>query len=252
MPERERVGGADHQRAGAGAGLGQLAQLLDRPEEVRLLHEHRGGVVVDRRRQRLDVGGALGGERHLRHLHAVADGMRAQRATRVRVQPAARDQLGPARLELGQVAGGGDRARALVDRRVRHRQPGQLRDGGLELEHHLQAALGDLGLVGRVRREELRARQQVVDQRRHVVVVHAGAEEADLGVRVAVAGGQRGEVVVHLLLRLAGRQVDLALQAHGLRNVREQLLYGAGADGAEHHLQVRVGDRGVSAQRSSL
>src|SRR3712207_7868222 len=53
----------------------------------------------------------------------------------------------------------------------------------LELEHRLQPALGDLRLVRRVWGEELRARDDRLDDRRHVVVVHPGAEEAELGVR---------------------------------------------------------------------
>ena len=158
-------------------GLGQLAELLDRAQEVGLLDEHGGGVVVDRGGERLDVRGALGGQRHLLDLHPEADRVRAQRSPRVRVQPAASDQLRALGLQLRQVARGRHGARALVHRRVRHRQPGQLRDRGLELEHHLQPALRDLRLVRRVRRQELRARQQVVDQRRDVVVVHARAQE---------------------------------------------------------------------------
>ena len=90
-----------------------------------------------------------------------------------------------------QVGGRGDRRRALVERGVGDRQPGQLGDRGLELEHHLQPALGDLGLIRRVGGEELRARDDRVDQRRDVVVVHPGAEEAELRVGVGVARGER-------------------------------------------------------------
>ena len=57
-----------------------------------------------------------------------------------------------------QVGGRRDRRRALVQRRVGDRQPDELGDRRLELEHHLQPALGDLRLVGRVRGQELRAR----------------------------------------------------------------------------------------------
>ena len=247
IAERDRVGGAHEQRAGALAGLGQRAEVLDGAQEVRLLHEHGGGVVVDGRRERLEVGLAVVVERHLHDLHAVARRVRRERRARVRVEPAARHQLRPLRLELRQVAGGGHSARALVHRGVRHRQAGELRDRGLELEHHLEPALRDLGLVGRVRRQELRARQQRVDQRRHVVVVHAGPEEGDLLLGAAVAAGERGEVLVDLLLGAAGREVELAAEPDRLRDVREQLLQRAGADRAEHRLQVLVCDSGVAA-----
>ena len=83
--ERERVGGHHEQRPGALAGLGQLAQVLDGAQEVRLLHDHRRRVVVHRRGQRLDVGGAVVGERHLHHLHAVAGRVGAQGGARVRM-----------------------------------------------------------------------------------------------------------------------------------------------------------------------
>ena len=50
-------------------------------------------------------------------------------------------------------------------------------DEGLELEDGLQRALGQLGLVGRVGGVELAAEQELVDRRRDVVRVGAGAEE---------------------------------------------------------------------------
>ena len=123
-------------------------------------------------------------------------GVGRERLAAVRVQAARDDELAAS---LGradrQVGGRGDRRRALVERGVGDRQRGELGDRGLELEHHLQAALGDLGLVRRVRGQELRALGDRVDDRRHVVVVHPGAEEADLGVGVGVARRERREVV---------------------------------------------------------
>ena len=99
------------------------------------------------------------GQRDLHDLHAVARRVGAQRGARVRMQRRGWRPGGCGRgLELGHVARGGHGARALVDRGVRHRQARELRDRRLELEHHLEAALGDLGLVGRVRGQELRAR----------------------------------------------------------------------------------------------
>ena len=47
-------------------------------------------------------------------------------------------------------------------------------------EQEVYAYLRDLGLVRRVRRQHLGARQDRVDDRRDVVVVHARAEERDL------------------------------------------------------------------------
>ena len=247
MPSGSGSAAQTKHRAGRLAGLGQLAELLDRAEEVRLLYEHRRGVVVDGGRECLEVGGAGAVERQLDHLHAVAGGVRDERGARVRMEAARGQQLGAPRLELGEVARRRHGARALVDGGVRDGQPGELRDRRLVLEHHLQPALRDLGLIRRVGREELGAAQQRVDQRRHVVVVHAGAEEADLGVRVHVARGERRQVLVDLLLGAPVRQVDVAPQAHALRYVREQIVERADADRAEHLLQVLLGDCGVAA-----
>ena len=247
MPSGSGSAAQMNMRAGRLARLDQLAQLLDRAEEVRLLYEHGGGVVVDGGRECLEIGGAGAVERQLHDLHAVARGVGGERGARVRMQAARREQLGAPRLELGEVAGRRHGARALVHGGVRDGQPGELRDGGLVLEHHLQPALRDLGLIRRVRREELGAAEQRVDQRRYVVVVHAGAEEADLGVRVHVAGGERRQVLVDLLLGAPVRQVDGASQAHALRYVGEQIVERADADRAEHLLQVLLGDCGVAA-----
>jgi hypothetical protein len=55
--ERERVGRDHEQRAGALRGLRERTEVLDRAEEVRLLDEDGGRVVVDGGGERLDVGG---------------------------------------------------------------------------------------------------------------------------------------------------------------------------------------------------
>ena len=54
---------------------------------------------------------------------------------------------------------------------------GEVGDLGLELEQVLQRALGDLRLIGRVGGQELGALDEVIDARRHMVAVGAGADE---------------------------------------------------------------------------
>ena len=177
------------------AASASARQVLDRAEEVRLLDDHRADVVG----QLGEIGGAVVAEAPRR-----PPSPRRARAcaglARVGMDAAGDHEPPPVVRVLGDVAGGGDRARALVHGRVRDGQAGQLGDRRLVLEHRLQPALRYLGLVGRVRGEELGARDDRVDQRRHVVVVHAGAEEADLVLGRDVAGGQRAELVEHLLL----------------------------------------------------
>jgi hypothetical protein len=79
------------------------------------------------------------------------------------------------------------------------------------------------------------------------VVVHARAEEADLRLGVPVTGRQSGQVLVDLLLGLPLRKVELAAEPHRLRDVREQILEGADADGVEHLLQILVCNSRVAA-----
>ncbi len=162
--ERDRVDLRDDDRiAGVLRGGAQRGGVLDGAVEVRLGEDRRAGVGVDRRGPGIGVGDAVA-QRHDIDVHVVAVRERAQRLDRVRVQSGAHHEALAGVVQLGQIAGGGDRRGALVDRCVGHRQRGQLADRGLVLEHHLQAALGDLGLVGRVRREELRALHQHVDR----------------------------------------------------------------------------------------
>ncbi len=190
--------------------------------------------------QRVGVGDAVA-QRDLLDLDAPAHAHRGQRLARMGMDPA-RDQEARALVVLaGEEAGGAERARALVERRVRDGQAGQLADRGLVLEHHLQRALGDLGLVGRVRRQGLRARRDRVHDRRHVVVVHPGAEERDLVVGGDVARGERAQVREHLLLRAPLRQVERAIEADALGERLEQLVDRGDADELEHLRAVGVG-----------
>jgi hypothetical protein len=82
----------------------------------------------------------------------------------MRVQPAREDRLAA----LGHAPRHHDRfparGRAVVHRRIRHVAAEQPRDLRLELEHHLQRALRDLGLVRRVGGEELAALDQMIDR----------------------------------------------------------------------------------------
>ena len=247
-PERDRVVGADDDRGRVLGGARQRGGVLDGAEEVGLLEDDRARVLVDGGGPGVGVGDAVA-QADLDDLVAVAGGERAQRRARVRVHAARDDDPRLAVGELGQVGGGRDGARALVDARVGDRQRRQLGDRRLVLEHHLQPALGDLGLVGRVGRQELRAPHEHVDDRRDVVVVHAGAEEGDLVLGARVGRGQRAQVRVDVLLGHAGGQVERALQAHGGRDLAiEELLERADADLGQHRLEVLGGCRRVGAQ----
>ena len=162
--ERHRVGGDDQQRAVLPGGCAERLDVLDRAEEVGALQDHGGGVSVDDIGQGRGVGEAAV-EPDLDHLGAVATRIGGESLAAVRVDAARDDETAAPGRPHRQVAGRGDRGRALVEAGVRDRQPGQLRHRGLELEHHLETALRYLRLVGRVRGEELGALGDRVDDR---------------------------------------------------------------------------------------
>jgi hypothetical protein len=154
-------------------GRAERLNVFHRPQEVRLLQEDGGGLIVDRLGQGQRVSNAVG-ERDLDQVGAVTRTVGHQGLAAVRMDAPGGDQFSAPGLADRQVGGRGDGRRALVERRVRDREAGELRHRGLELEHHLEPALRDLGLVRRVGGQELRPARDRVDDRRHVVVVHSG------------------------------------------------------------------------------
>ena len=173
-------------------------------------------------------------EPDLDDLGAVADRVGRERLAAVRVDAAGDDEAAALGRAHRQVAGRGDRGGPLVEAGVGDRQPGQLRHRRLELEHHLQPALGDLRLVGRVGGEELGALGDRVDDRRHVVVVHPGADEADLLFGVGVARRQRRQPLVDLGLAHPVGQRQRAAEAQRLGDLLEELVDRVDADRGEH------------------
>ena len=93
------------------------------------------------------------------------------------MKPAGQHRLAPAGDAIGHHYRFGAGAGTLVHRGVGSLHARQQRDLGLKLEQHLQRALADLGLVGRVRRKKLAALNQMIDRGRNVVAVGAGTEK---------------------------------------------------------------------------
>ena len=161
-------------------------------EEVRVLHEHAGRCVVDGRgevlrRQRRPSGVPTVTSSTPRFARYVASVWRYSGCTL-----AGDDDLAvAARAADGHQHGFGRGAAAVVQAGVRDIHAGELGDQRLILEHDLQVALAHLGLIGRVRRVELAAAGEGVDDRRDEVVVAAAAEEADLRAGVFVLRRER-------------------------------------------------------------
>ena len=168
--------------------------------------------------------------RHLDDLEPEARRVRLHDLAHLRVRRLGDDDLAASGRVLRDVAGVGGDGRPVVAGRVRDVHPGQLADRRLVLEDRLEDALAHLRLVRRVRRQQLAALQDRVDDRRDVVVVDPRAEERQLAPRVGVPRGERGEVREDLLLGERRLEVELAPEANGLRDVAEELVDRGDAD----------------------
>jgi hypothetical protein len=242
--ERERIDVRDRECPRVVRGRGQVRRTLEAAEEVRLLEE-------DARRLARRTGDLVGiGDaaplRDLDHLEPEARRIRLDHLTHLRVDGLGEDDGRPPGCVPGDVAGIRCHGGPVVARGVRDVEPGQLADRRLVLEDRLQHALAHLGLIRRVRREELAARHHEVHDRRHVVVVHAGAEERDLLARGDVARGELGQVGGELGLGERGLERERAAETHAHRHVGEQLLDGGDADLGQHGVPVVVGQRQVA------
>ena len=134
----------------------------------------------------------------------------------------------------------GHRGRAVVVRDVGDLHAGQRADHRLVLEVRLQRALADLGLVGRVRGEELRAADDPVHDAGHEVVVRARAQETAHVAQVIVLLGERLELLQHFHLGQRRRQIQRR-EAELLRHVPKQICHRLGADHGKHRRAVGIG-----------
>ena len=239
----------DRQRAGLGRGGGDVGGRLEAAEEVGLLEDHARRVL----------GGGPDGVgigraavvRHLDDLHPEPGGEGAHDVPHLGVERLGDDDLRPAGRGPRDVAGVRRDRQAVVAGGVRDVHPGQLADGGLVLEDRLERPLAHLGLVGRVRGQELATLHHGVADRRDVVVVDAGPEELDLAARVDVPRRELGQVGHQLGLGERRLEVELTPQPDRLRDLVEELLDGSDADGGEHRVAVGVGECGERHRAST-
>ena len=157
-------------------------------------------------------------------LHPEARRVRLHDLTHHRVERLGEHDLRPAGVRPRHEARVGRDRRAVVARRVRDVHRRQLADRGLVLEDRLQHALAHLGLVRRVRRQELAAGEERVDDRRDVVVVDPHPEEAELARRVRVPLRELGERADERRLGQRLGHVELAVEPHAGRDLLEELL----------------------------
>ena len=187
--------------------------------------------------------------RHLDDLEPEPGGVRLHDLPHLRVRRLGHDDLRAPRRVLRNEAGVGGNRRPVVARRVRDVHSRQLADRRLVLEDRLEDSLAQLGLVGRVRGQELAALQDGVDDSRNVVVVDPAAEERHLV--DLVPARELLEMPCQLRLRERRRHVERPAEADALGYVAEEIVDGVDADRREHRLAVGVGEREVAAHASS-
>ncbi len=230
--------------------LRQIAEIVDGAEKVRILHDHGGHTVVQRRRHRRPVGHVVGRNRQFGQLQAEVARIPAHDQAVDRVDaPGQHDRVAPGGAHRRQQRLG-QRRPAVVHRRVGGIQARQAADHRLILENSLQGSLGHLGLVGRVGGEELAAGRQAVHGGGDGVVIEPAAQKTDQTVRVLVR--QRVQVVVNLLLAQAIGHVQRR-QPQGRRYVGEQGINRVDADVRQHRVALRggVGNKGHGQPRSA-
>ena len=206
----DRIGGHDTQRARRVGKLAEFGHRFDDAQEIGILHQHGRGIVVQRTGNRPRFG-ASGGAVEGDGGNAQADPgqVGCQHLPILRMDRLAdRDGAAPAAQPRGHQRRFGKCRGAVIHRRVGHLHAEQPGDHGLELEDGLQRALAHLRLVGGVGGVQFATEQQMGNQRRRVVVVGAGAEEAAMVVRGPVAQRQVAKQRRDLLLGQPVRQVE--------------------------------------------
>ena len=129
--------------------------------------------------------------------------------------------------------------RAVVEGGVGDVHAGQLADHRLVLVDRPQRALARLGLVGRVRGEELAAEEHVIDHARDVVVVGAAPEERHVAIGVGVPLGEAPEVGDQVALGEGGGdgRSRPSRAFDGIRSISAST--SLDADGAQHLRPLR-------------
>ncbi len=243
-------------------GLGEGAVVAQPPSGGRVLDEDAEDVAVARRRAQRR-GGPHVVEVGDDHGQAERDGPGAQHAEGLGEDGGVDEQHGVVG-DLRRAAHEGHRlggGRPLVEEGGPGRgEAGEVGDDGLEVEQRLEPALGDLRLVGRVRRVPGRVLQDVAldDRRGDRAVVPQPDERGEHG----VAGGDLAQLGDDGRLGGGGldRQLTREADAAGHGGVDEVVEAGA-ADGLEHPGEValagadvaggEVGQRWRAHERSS-
>ena len=208
-------------------------------EHVRVLHDDAARFLVHRRGQRVQV---RPGHMHRRHRHRMV-GHPAERAGHVavvRMQVAGQHRFPPPRHpgrhhhRLG--AGG----RAVIHGGVGHLHAGQHRHLALELEQHLQRALRNFRLVGRVGGQKLAPLDQIIHRRGHMVAVGTCPQKKRPAARRMVLGSQLLQRPLHRHFAGVRRQIQGRVQARFGGHIAEQFVHAVHTDRLQHRGAVAI------------
>ena len=212
------------------------------PEGIRVLHDEAGRTLCRRREV---------ARRNFDDFQIRASGVGADGAAEFEIDLARdHDLLAAGRADRHE-GGLGDRGSTLVHGRVRDFHREQLRDERLVFEDRLERALADLGLVGRVRGQELAAQGERRHGGRDVSPLHRTPEEEGSRSRGTVLRGERFEVRLDLELGHSHGQAELRPE-RVLGDRGEQIVDALDADTLEHRRAVGVGVRRVRVLIQSL
>ncbi len=227
--ERQRVGRHHGERASALHALDQRLVVVDRAGRGRVLQQHAEHRVVGLESAMI-AGHHLDTERPGARLHHLE---RLRMTTTVDEEPRA---LTARRRQADRHRFGG-RGPLVEQRGVGHRQTGQVGDHGLEVDERLEAALRDLGLVGRICGVPGRVLQHVaLDHPRHDarVIAHAQA-----GAQHQVLARDRAQPLERFGLAHALADRDLAAHADRRGNgLIDQRVEGGETQRLEHLLDL--------------
>ena len=139
------------------------------------------------------------------------------------------------------------RGRAVIQRCVRDIESSQQALVRLVFENRLQCSLRDFRLVRRIRRQELGAKQELIDTRRLKMRVGAAAEKREVIDCAFVFRRQLAEPAARLDLRPWARDVEQLLELDVVRDRIKQTIDRIDADDGEHLFDVlfSVGDVSV-------
>ena len=235
---KEIAGHRDHDPRRVGA-LDEPPPVIQRAVGAGVLQDHAEELVV-----RVERTGGVADQ----DLDAVRRGARPKDFDRLRVAAVGEEDGAPVVLPGGglhHVHGFRRRGGFIEQRSVRDLEGGQVADHRLKIEQRLEAALRDLGLVGRVLRVPTGVLQHVAldDRRRDAVgVPHPEEAPPDL-----VLVGDLAQLVEEIALGQGARERQRPAQADRARDrLLDELLEGGLAGDAEHLDDVAVARGDVS------